>query len=540
MNADPIQHLRATVAASTAELDADTSELALERPPRPEFGDYSTNAALLIAPKLSEQPRVVAERLGEFLSASMGDALERFDVAGPGFLNLFLKNSWHLDALGQLVEAGNRFGSGGSPTSEKILIEFVSANPTGPLTAAGGRHAAYGDALARILEFYGHEVGREYYLNDYGSQVQRLGESIRARARGEEVPEGGYEGDYVSELATAIEGAAEDDSDGLARRGVELLVERIKQSLTSFGVEFDHWFSERSLHEDGDEPVASAFERLEEGQYTYVKDDALWLRTTEFGDDKDRILRRAGGEPTYFAADIAYHENKLARGADRLINVWGADHHGYVARMKAAFAALGGDPDKLEVVIMQFVNLLERGERAAMSKRRGDFVTLDDLVAEVGVDVARFLMLQRSHDTTVDLDLDLARQQTDENPVYYIQYAHARICSILDRAESEGLEWNRSPTGLDVALEPAERALVKRLLEFPDEVAEAAERRAPHRIAVYALELARDFTTFYHSCQVLVAESEELKSLRLVLCDVTRTTLANALGLLGVSAPESM
>jgi arginyl-tRNA synthetase len=542
----PLARLRSAVEESAAALRPDGAgpgaPPTLERPKRESFGDYSTNAAMLLAPALGEPPRAIAERLGAELAARLGGALERFEVAGPGFLNLVLADEWYRSALGHLLAAGDAFGGGGAEPAEKLLLEFVSANPTGPVTAAGGRHAAYGDALARVLAFHGHTVEREYYVNDFGTQVLKLGESIRARARGEAVPEDGYEGDYVRDLAARIDGAAEADPAALAERGVELMVERIRSTMAAFRLEFDTWFSERSVHDGDPSAVRRAYAELERHEGIYHSEGAMWLRTTRWGDDKDRVLERSSGEHTYFASDIAYHEHKRERGFDRLINVWGSDHHGYVQRMKAAFQALGADPDALEIVIMQFVNVIERGERASMSKRRGDFVTLDDLMAQIGVDAARFFMLQRSHDTLLDLDLDLAREQSNENPVYYVQYAHARIASMLAKAGAERVGAASSSVGEAATepLHPAERALLARLLAFPDEVAEAAVRRAPHRIAAYALELAQQFTAFYRDCRVVGAEPEAVESFRLALCVATRGTIAQALDLLGVSAPEAM
>jgi arginyl-tRNA synthetase len=545
----PLGELRAVVEDAAAALRGDGgapgTELTLERPKKAEFGDYSTNAAMLLAPALGEPPREIAERLGSELSDRLGERLERVEVAGPGFLNLFLADAWYRDALASALAAGDGFGGGGAPAPERVLVEFVSANPTGPLTAAGGRHAAYGDALARILTFAGHRVEREYYFNDAGSQVRKLGESIRARARGEPVPEGGYEGEYVAQLAAAIPDAADADPDDLARRGVELLLERIAATLARFRVDFDTWFSERSLHEGEPNAIERAYEELERRGHLYRSEGAAWLRTSSLGDDKDRVLQRSSGEHTYFAADIAYHEHKRARGFDRLINVLGADHHGYVDRQKAAFEALGGDPAKLEVIIMQFVHVVEGGERASMSKRRGEFVTLDDLVEEIGVDAARFFMLQRSHDTTVDLDLELARRESNENPVYYVQYAHARIASMLAKAGEERVQRALAEAGEGVddapePLHPSERALIKRLQAFPEEVDEAVQRRAPQRIAAYALELAQDFTAFYRDCRVVGAEPEPVESFRLALSIAAQRTIARALDLLGVAAPDSM
>ena len=547
---NPLADLRAAVeAAATALRGGDGAEgrgpgsaPSLERPRKAEFGDYSTNAAMLLAPVLGQPPRDIAQRLGDALSSGMAGQLDRVEVAGPGFLNLFLADDWYRAALGHVLAAGEEFGGGEATQPERINVEFVSANPTGPLTAASGRHAAYGDALARVLAFHGHSVEREYYFNDTGTQIRKLGESILARARGEEVPEGGYEGDYVRELADAIPGAAEADPDDLAQRAVELLFERIRASLETFRVHFDTWFSERTLSEGEPDAIERAYEELRAGGHVYESEGALWLRSTAFGDDKDRVLRRSSGEHTYFARDIAYHQAKRARGFDRLIDPLGADHHGYIGRMKAMFAALGGDPDKLEILIMQFVHIVERGGgRKAFSKRRGDFVTLDELIDEIGVDATRFFLLQRSHDTTVDLDVDLAREESNENPVYYVQYAHARIASMLEKAGGERVaEALGDPEGADEPLDPAERTLLLKLLAFPAEVAEAAERRAPHRIAVYALELAQDFTAFYRDCRVVGAEPRATESMRIALSVATQRSIARSLDLLGVSAPTSM
>ena len=518
--------------------------ITLERPRRAEFGDYSTNAALVLAPALGGPPREVAQRLGEALQDRLGASLDRFEVAGPGFVNLFVSDSWLAAALAQMLAAGDAFGAGAARQPERVLVEFVSANPTGPMHVGHARNAAYGDALARLLDFQGHRVEREFYINDAGSQIRKFGESIRALARGEEVAEDGYRGDYVVELAESLPQASEADPADLGRAAVERMLADMRTSLAAFNVEpFDHWQRESALHEGDPSPVAHTLCMLAELGHTYERDGALWLRTTEFGDDKDRVLVRSNGEHTYFASDIAYHEDKRERGFERQINVWGADHHGYLQRMKAAFQALGGDPGQLELLIMQLVHLVRSGERAQMSKRAGEFVTLDELVSEIGVDAARWYLLARSHDTTVDLDLDLAREQSSENPVYYVQYAHARIASILAKAGPERVEAALAavaePGGPD-SLHPAERALIELLLAFPVEVSEAAERRAPHRIAAYALELAQGFTAFYRDCRVVGAEPESSESFRIALCVASMGLIARSLELLGVSAPEEM
>jgi arginyl-tRNA synthetase len=496
---------------------------------------------MLLARELKAPPREIAERLGAALQERLGERVERVEVAGPGFLNVFLADAWYVAATAHILTAGDDWGGGGADPVERVLVEFVSANPTGPMHVGHARNGAYGDSIARLLAFQGHAIEREFYINDYGSQVKRFGESIQARARGEALPEGGYKGDYVAELAAQIPDAATAPLEDVARRGVDLMVERAKASLHEFRVDIEHWFSERSLHDDG--LVEHAFEQLDGMGTSYHSEGALWVRTTDFGDDKDRPIVRSTGEHTYFASDIAYHQEKRERGFDRLIDVWGADHHGYVARTKAAFGALGGDPDKLELLIMQFVHLIERGDRASMSKRAGEFVTLDELVAEIGVDAARWFLLNRSHDTTIELDLDVARDEKPENnPAHYVRYAHARTAKILreagDERVQEALAW--SPAGAPPELHPSERELVSKLLAFPAEVEEAAARRAPHRLANYSLELARTLSAFYRDCHVLRAETTELQSFRLGLCDATRRTLARALDLLGVSAPESM
>ncbi len=546
----PLQDLRAAVEAASAALrNGDSNPGAaptVERPRRDGFGDYSTNAAMLLAGAVGQPPREIAERLGEQLQERLGAGLDRYEIAGPGFLNLFLADSWYAESLAHVLERGAAYGAGGATAPQRILVEFVSANPTGPLVAASGRHAAYGDALAATLAFHGHEVQREYYLNDAGAQVRKLGESVQARALGQPVPEGGYEGEYVAELAQEIADSATADPDHLAQEAVAKMVERIRATLARFGVQHDRVFSELSLHKGEPSAVDRALALLEDSGHTYRHEGALWLRTTTFGDDKDRVLTRANGEPTYFASDCAYLLSKRDRGFDRQVDVFGADHHGYVARLRGAYTALGGDADEVEVLIMQFVHLINAGDRSAMSKRRGVFTTLDELIDDIGVDATRFFMLQRSHDTTVDLDLDLAREQSSENPVYYVQYAHARIARVLERAGEErvaaALASVEGGTVADAgeALDPAERALVKKLLAFPDEVAEAAERRAPHRIAAYALELAQDFTAFYRDCRVVGAEPEAVESFRIALSVAAQRTIAGALRLLGVSAPDSM
>jgi arginyl-tRNA synthetase len=546
LDADPVAAVREAVRSVLRELrpgDEETATPRLERPPRADLGDYSTNAAMLIAPALGGSPREVADRLREPLAGKLADA-DRVEVAGPGFLNVFLADRWFRRGVHDVLVAGARFGAGGEELGS-AAVEFVSANPTGPLTAAGGRHAAYGDSLARILNHAGHRVERHYYLNDTGGQVERFARSLAATMRSEEPPEDGYRGEYVRELAERLRagGVDPEDLERIGELGVGAMRDLIETTLERFRVVYDAWYSEREFHRSG--RVDDAIEALREAGHVYDSEGAIWLRTTEFGDDKDRVLIRSGGEPTYFAADVAYHREKL-ESADLLINVLGADHHGYVARMRAAIEALGADPDRFEAPIIQLVHVIEGGERAQMSKRKGEFVSLDELVSDIGVDAARFFMVQRSHDTTLDLDLELARRQSADNPVYYVQYAHARIASILRKAAEEGA-WEDTPeraltaaeAGLEAAAEPAERELVKRLLELPGEVAAAAQLRAPHRLVQYATDTAADFHGFYRDCQV-VGAGGEVEEARLALSAATRSVIATTLSLLGVAAPERM
>jgi arginyl-tRNA synthetase len=544
---DSIAELRGAVdRAARALRDGERTEPApsLDRPPKPELGDYSSNAAMLLAAPLGDNPRAVAERLRVELERGLAGSgsLDRVEVAGPGFVNLFLSDAWYRGALAALVAAGEDLGPAPTESPERILVEFVSANPTGPLHVGGGRHAAYGDALVRLLEATGHAVEREYYVNDAGGQIGRFADSIAARMAGAEPPEDGYGGEYVVELAgrIAAEGLDPAGREALGERGIELMLEEVRATLDRFGVRFDTWFSERDLYRRGE--VESALADLDERGHTYRHEDALWLRTTDFGDDKDRVLIRSNGEPTYLTADVAYHWDKLQRGFGRLIDVLGADHHGYVARIRAAIEALGADPAAFEALIMRLVHIVEEGERAQMSKRSGDFVSLDELLDDIGVDATRWFMLWRSHETTVDLDLELARSQSSENPVYYVQYAHARIASILRKAgdAAEEAAAGLDPEALGAAIEPSERALIKRLLEFPEEVREAAARRAPHRICAYSTAVAADFHAFYRDCQVVGAEGEGVERSRLALCLCAKRTIAAALGLLGISAPERM
>ena len=459
---DPVAGLRSAVEGAVAALGGPdvSTRLTLERPPRQDLGDYSTNAAMLLAPTLGEPPRELAERLRPALAERIA-GVERVEVAGPGFLNVFLTDRWHREATARVLAAGERFGAGTATAPVRVLTEFVSANPTGPLTAAAGRGAAFGDSVARVLTFFGDQVEREYYLNDSGAQARSFAESLAARMRGEEPPEGGYGGEYVSELARELAeaGASADDLATLEEQAIGRMRERIETTLTRYGVRFDTWYSERTLLAAG--AVEAAVDDLRERGHVYDSDGAVWLRTTTFGDDKDRVLFRSDGESTYFAKDIAYHRDKIERGFGRLVTPLGADHHGYIPRMRAALAALGHDPGLYEAPIMQMVSVVEGGQRARMSKRKGEFVGLDELIDDIGIDAARWFMVQRSNDTSFDLDLDLARSESQDNPVYYVQYAHARIASILRKANAEGADAPDGAALAEVPCEPAERALVR-------------------------------------------------------------------------------
>ncbi|HZA58341.1 MAG TPA: arginine--tRNA ligase [Solirubrobacterales bacterium] len=545
---DPVTNLRSAVEGSAAALRGDAhgppaSSPTLERPPRADFGDFSTNAAMLLAPELGEPPREIAARLAEELGGRLREDVEKVEVAGPGFLNLFLADAWYRRAAAAMLTAGEDLGRPPAPEEpERVLVEFVSANPTGPLTAAGGRHAAYGDSVARALEFAGHPAAREYYVNDRGGQIERFAESLAARMTGGEIPEDGYEGEYVAELSERLQadGVNPDDLDRLARRGAELMRAHIEETLRCYRVEFDTWSSERELYDSG--AVEQVLADLRGHGHVYESEGAVWLRTSDLGDDKDRVLIRSGGEGTYYLADIAYHRQKLERSGGRILDVLGADHHGYMDRLRAGLAALGLDPERLEFAIMQLVHVVDGGERAQMSKRKGEFVTLDELIDDIGVDATRFFMLQRSHDTAVDLDLELARRTSNENPVYYVQYAHARIASILRKAggDAEMRAAAADATAVSAPAEPAERALIKRFCELPNEVSEAAARRAPHRLCAYATATAADFHAFYRDCQVVGAEGEGVEESRLAICLLTKRTIARTLGLLGITAPERM
>jgi arginyl-tRNA synthetase len=483
----------------------------VERPADAAHGDYATNVALRLAGTRKAAPREIAAELAT--AASELDGIERAEVAGPGFLNLFVDDTWLVDALREVVAAQGSFGGGTATPVQRVQVEMVSANPTGPITVAAARNGAFGDSVARLLAFTGHTVEREYYYNDSGTQMDRFRASVEARRRGEEIPEDGYRGAYIDDLA-ALEG------DPVAH-----MLERIEASLERFGIHFDSWARQSLL----EERLPEMLPRLD----TYERDGALWARSGAYGDDDDRVLiRSATGLPTYRAADVPYLVDKLERGFDRAIYVLGADHHSTARWYPAIARMLGYDPDRVEVLLYQFVHLTRGGESTKMSKRAGDVVLLDELIDDIGIDAARWFLVNRGPDQTIELDVDLAAEESAKNPVYYVQYAHARIAGILRNAESlhRSLEATQP-------LAPEERDLVKRLLEFPEVVADATARRAPQAIPTYAIRVADDFHRFYHHHKVLGSEQE---GFRLALCTATRDVVARCLDLVGVSAPERM
>jgi arginyl-tRNA synthetase len=519
--------------------------ISLERPGRPEHGDYATNAAMQLAPVVRDAPLRIAETLKRHLGLPAG--ISEVSVAPPGFLNMRLDPAWVAGQVGAILSAGTSFGGVRVDQPRRINVEFVSANPTGPLTVGNARGAFVGDLLCRVLEGVGHEVAREYYFNDFNAQVVNLGLSVRARREGQEVPEDGYHGEYVADLAAQVpddvwaEATAEGGDAGavLGLWASERVRAGIEESLANLGVRFDVWTTEGSIHEQG--WVSRAVDQLKEDGHIYEADGATWFRSTAFGDDKDRVVIRSNGQPTYFASDLGYIAQKFSRGFEELIYLWGEDHHGTVARNRAAARALGFDESAVQWMLMAWVRFVRDGVEIGMSKRSGEFISLDELLAEIGPDAARWYFGSRATTTGIDLDIELAKKQSAENPVYYVQYAHARCASILRRAAEADL----TPDASDAAtllVHPAEQTLIRRLLAMPDVVADAADRRETHELTHYLLEVAQLFSAFYRDCRVLPDDPSEvpLSQARLALTDASRQVLANALALLGISAPDSM
>ncbi|QSS99878.1 arginine--tRNA ligase [Pontibacillus sp. ALD_SL1] len=530
--------------------ESELPPVVLETPKDKSHGDYATNMAMQLARVARKAPRQIAEDIVANFDQSKA-SIKQMEIAGPGFINFFMDNQYLTDLVPTILKAGESYGSSQVGNGHKIQVEFVSANPTGDLHLGHARGASVGDTLCNILDKAGYNVTREYYINDAGNQINNLATSMEARymqALGEDfpMPEDGYNGKDIIELGNSLveeygdkwKHTSEEERLKFFREyGLKYELKKIEDDLAMYRVPFDEWFSETSLYDSG--KVQQAVETLKEKGYVYEQDGATWFRTTDFGDDKDRVLIKNDGSYTYLTPDIAYHQNKLERGYETLINIWGADHHGYIPRMKAAIQALGNDEGTLEVEIIQMVNLFQNGEKVKMSKRTGKAVTLRELMDEVGIDAMRYFFSMRSSDSHLDFDMDLAKSESNDNPVYYVQYAHARICSMLRSAKEKGFEFTQEIDGTHLSSEK-EEALLKRLGDFPQLVADSAEKRMPHRVTQYVFDLASDLHSFYNAEKVLDTEQVERTQARMALMEATRQTIENALKLIGVSAPERM
>ncbi len=528
--------------------EAELPNIVLEVPPKKELGDFATNIAMQSARAFHLNPRMIAQELQKRIQ---GDWLEKIEIAGPGFINFYLKSNILYDGLSAILAKGDSFGQLPAKDMPPVQVEYVSANPTGPLHVGHGRGAAAGSALVNVMRAAGYPVTSEYYINDAGNQINNLARSVNhrylellGRADEQDFPEDGYHGSDIVDTAQRIikkDGTKyltmtdDERMDIFKELALQEKLAALKEDLEAFNCRFDVWFSERTLHPD---KVRTAVEVLQKNGKIYEKDGALWLKSTAYGDDKDRVVIRDNGVPTYLAADIAYHKDKFDRGFGRVINIWGADHHGYICRVKAAVSALGYDADNLDVLLLQMVRLLRGGEMVKLSKRTGQTVTLAELIEEVGTDAARYFFIMRSMDSQLDFDLDLAKTKSNENPVYYIQYAHARICSIFRQAAENKLQLGAEPK-LQLLTDAAEIAVINKLQEYEEEIERGAAEYAPQRIARYAYELAGCFHSFYNQCRILGVD-EELAEARLALVTVTAHTIRHALGILGVSAPEKM
>lgn len=544
------EEIKAAVVKAGLATEAEIPNVILEVPKEKSHGDYSTNMAMQLARVAKKAPRMIAEELIQSFDQTKA-SIKKMEIAGPGFINFYMDNSYLTNLIPTILKTGEKYGETTVGNKQKVQVEFVSANPTGDLHLGHARGAAVGDSLCNILAKAGYDVSREYYINDAGNQINNLALSVEARyfqALGldKEMPEDGYHGEDIIGIGKDL---AEEFGDKYVKvdeaerfqffreYGLKYEMAKLKKDLEEFRVSFDVWYSETSLYHNG--KIDAALKSLRDNGYIYEQDGATWFKSTELGDDKDRVLIKQDGSYTYLTPDIAYHKDKLERGFEKLINIWGADHHGYIPRMKAAIQALGYDKDALEVEIIQLVHLYKNGEKMKMSKRTGKAVTMRDLVEEVGLDATRYFFAMRSADTHLDFDLDLAVSQSNENPVYYAQYAHARICSILRQGEEQGLTVNEN---IDLAQIEAEKEIevLKKLGEFPLAVAEAAEKRMPHRITNYIFDLASTFHSFYNAEKVLDSEHIERTKARLALIKSVQVTLKNALSLIGVSAPEKM
>lgn len=544
------QEIAVAVIQAKLATEEELPAIILEKPKDKAHGDFASNIAMQLARIAKKAPRQIAEAIVANLDQSKA-SIEKVEIAGPGFINFFMKNDFLGEIIPTILQAGEDYGKTNTGNGERVQVEFVSVNPTGDLHLGHARNAAFGDVLCNVLSASGYNVEREYYINDAGNQIDNLGLSVEARyfqELGEEfdMPEDGYHGQAIIEIAKKLaaeygnEFASKDQAERLAffkEYGLKASLENIEKDLKAFRVEFDNWFSERSLYQENKIPVA--LDKLEEGNYTYEKDGAMWFRTTDFGDDKDRVLIKQDGSYTYLTPDIAYHKDKLDRGFDSIINVWGADHHGYIPRMRAAIQALGYPVERFDVKIIQMVNLFEGGEKVKMSKRTGKAVSLRELMEEVGVDAVRYYFVTRSNDSQLDFDMDLARSQSNDNPIFYVQYAHARICTMLEQAKSKGFTVGGD---FNAALLTAEKEvdLMKKLGQLPQVVADAAEKHTPHKVTQYVFDLASALHSFYNAEKVLDADHKERTQARIALMKAVRITLANAMTLIGVSAPEKM
>ncbi|MFB9861214.1 arginine--tRNA ligase [Salinicoccus siamensis] len=523
-------------------------EVKIEVPKDKANGDFSTNVAMVLTKQAKRNPREIAQIVIDNLDREAA-SVKSVEIAGPGFINFRMDEASLTAIIKQILSEKEDYGRSELESKERILIEFVSANPTGDLHIGHARNASVGDTLAAIMDFAGYDVTREYYINDAGNQIENLAKSIEARfmeALGQELymPEDGYMGKDIKKMAEKLaeespelaETTREDRIRMFRQMGVDYEMKKLKQDLEDFNVHFDNWFSESMLYEKGE--IDMALEKMSANGYTYEADGALWLRTTDFGDDKDRVLRKQDGTYTYLMPDVAYHFDKVERGFDKLINLFGADHHGYIKRLKGSLGALGEDPERLEIQIMQMVRLIENGEEVKMSKRTGKAITLRDIIDMIGVDASRYFLAMRSPDTHFDFDLELAKSESSDNPVYYAQYAHARICSILRQAKDAGHTLDES-ADLDVIQHEQALLVLKKLADFPNIVQNAAENRAPHRIPNYIQELASAFHKFYNADKVLTDDRAQTAAY-LLMIEAVRQALANALGLIGVSAPDKM
>lgn len=544
--------IKATIVTAQIATEEELPDINLEKPKDKQHGDFATNIAMQLARIAKKAPRQIAEDIVQHIDQSKA-AIEKVEIAGPGFINFFMKKDYLSNLIPTILGAEDTYGQTETGQGEKVQIEFVSVNPTGRLHLGHARNAAYGDVLANVLTASGYKVEREYYINDAGSQIDNLGLSVEARylqALGYEadLPEDGYYGKDVTEVAEALVAEAGDKwvhTDKEERfayfkaYGLKAMLGLIKEDLAHFRVYFDHWFSEKTIYEDNQ--INDALDVLKQGGYVFEKEGATWFRSTDFGDDKDRVLIKKDGNYTYLTPDIAYHKNKFDRGFDKLINVWGGDHHGYIARMEAAIQALGYSKDKFAVKVIQMVSILEQGETLRMSKRSGNAVSLRELMDEVGVDAVRYYFVTRSNDSQLDFDVELARSQSNDNPVFYVQYAHARICTMLEQADKQGFAMS-SDEAIDFGLLVAEKEtdLLTKLGAFPQVVADAAKKYTPHHVTQYVFDLASLLHSFYNAEKVLSADKPELTKARIALMKAVRITLANGLRMIGVTAPEKM